>query len=57
MVAYWTCISMPNANLDSCAGTFAINSNGGDMTGASKANELAGCMADCENRCKGGDAG
>jgi hypothetical protein len=53
---FYTCLSSATGTLADCSGTFSINSNAIDG-GASWSNDLGSCMADCENRCKGIDAG
>ena|SRR5689334_8138555 len=54
---FWTCISDADGGAFSdCSTTFSINANG-DMVGGGLASTLADCMQDCENTCKGIDAG
>lgn len=58
---FYTCLSSAMGTLGDCATTFATQSNamGGNIIdgGASWSNDLGTCMADCEDRCKGRDAG
>jgi hypothetical protein len=53
---FYDCLSRSTGTLAGCTGDLSIQSNTADG-GASWANALGGCMADCEDRCKGLDAG
>jgi hypothetical protein len=56
MLAFYTCISRPNADVLTCGTTFVTNANAVDG-GAGLANELGTCMIDeCEGICQGLDA-
>jgi hypothetical protein len=56
MVAFYTCMAMPNANSVNCASTFIVNANP-DSSGGALANDLAECVLDeCEDTCQGRDA-
>ena len=61
MLAFYTCASAPNAKIDECAVTFAVNANpdaSADGGGGRLAADLAECMVDnCDNTCLGLEAG
>ena len=57
MLAFYACLSAPNADEVGCATTFATNANV-DGSGGGLANDLATCMlSDCSDTCAGRDAG
>ena len=57
MLAFYQCASMPNADFDGCATTFAINANP-DGAGGLLAGDLAECMdTTCVDTCAGREAG
>ena len=52
---FYACLSS-SSTLDTCAGDFSVQSNGVDG-GDTWSRDLGTCMADCEDICKGRDAG